>query len=148
MEHDGDSQSERCDIYPNLENSRISSQCYGDHKLLTEQPNVSIILKRCGIFDEDHVIDLKICERHLDRLGKFFKSRFISTKTCLWRDHPKPKSNVDEPASKRRKMSKGKNPLSSYRIINEKNSRLLLDHHNFLDLTIDGALGTAAMSVH
>ena len=77
-----DSDSHPCDISPYLQNSRISTACKGDYKLLSSTSNEETILKRCGI-SNDQVINLRICEWHQNALGTHFKSWFTSKKVAF-----------------------------------------------------------------
>ena len=129
MEQDGGNlQPHHCDIAPYLENSRIDSQCSGNHKLLSSESNEAVILKRCGIVNE--VIDMMICDNHHDLLGKRFTSKYTSKKYCFWKEHPDrdrwPKPNdaisvANRPRKKRRLTS-----TSAYYTFNESKSKLLL----------------------
>ena len=126
-------ESHQCDIFPYLEHSMISGSCFGDLSLLSAESKEqeTLILKRCGIFEEnDQVIDLQICKRHLDRLGKFFKSRFVSPKVCLWKDHKASEAKTDGPAPKRKKLTPRKNPNARYRVVDEEKSRLIYKEVN------------------
>ena len=121
-------QLKECFVFPLIRNSLMSSNCEGEfipinnlNQEYCKQPEVSVILDRCGIYDEEKLKylspDQMICEHHRKQMfenfmHKYNKGRFF----CMWKNH-----------TNTAKYKKRKNPYARIRTMTKNRSKLILE---------------------
>ena len=134
-------QPKECFVSPLIRNSLLSSNCEGEfipiknlNKEYCKQTEVSVILDRCGIYDEEQLKylfpDQMICEHHRKQMFEYIVKSFLKykhynrdTTKCMWKNH------INNPG--RRGKKRNKSPYTRIRTMTKNRSKLILQHLNW-----------------